>query len=160
MCDSIRPLKINYILMKKYIIVLFILAGFFSVSFGQNNLDQLTGNCIKNAGEEAKYLKDFRVQLGKGTADCDFRYKAKLSLWKETRYRFTLCTADNSKGKLILNIRDEADKLILASSDDNKPGEVNPSIDFVCSKSGTYQICFDFSDRLPGSGIGVVSILK
>ena len=146
--------------MTKHIILLFILTGFFSVSFGQNNLDQLSGNCIKNAGKEAKFLKDFRIQLGKGTADCDFRYKAKLSLWKDTKYRFTLCTAGNSKGKLILNIRDDSDKLILASSDENKPEETNQSLDFACSKSGIYQICFDFSDRLSGSGIGVVSILK
>lgn len=151
--------KINFTMMKKLFLLIFIFSAVFSVSSGQSSLDRLTGKCITNAGPEARYLKDFRIQLGKGSTDSDFRYKAKLSLWKDTKYRFTMCTANNSKGQLIMNVRDDTDKLILASSDVNT-GTAFSSVDFVCSKSGTYQICFDFSDHLPGSGIGVVSILN
>lgn len=144
--------------MKKSFLLIFILSASFCLTYGQSNLDRLTGKCISTAGPEAKYLKDFRVQLGKGSSEGDFRYKANLPLWKDTKYRFTLCTANNSKGTLLLNVRDDANKLILASSNEGT-GDTFSSIDFICSKSGTYKICFDFSDRLPGSGIGVVSIL-
>ncbi len=145
--------------MKKHILISFFLFIAFSLCNAQGNLDKLSGKCIINAGPEAKYLKDFRIQLGKGASGSDFRYKAKLSLWKDTKYRFTICTANNSKGQLIMNVRDDSDKLILASTEENT-GAAFSSVDFICSRSGIYQICFDFSDRLPGSGIGVVSILN
>ena len=35
------------------------------MSFGQAT-DPLISNCAMNAGANAKYLKDFRMQLGKG----------------------------------------------------------------------------------------------
>ena len=58
-----------------------------------------------NAGPNAKYLKDFRIQLGKATATGELRYKAQMSLWKNTKYRFTMCNSEDSKGQLILNIK-------------------------------------------------------
>lgn len=145
--------------MKKQVLISFFILIVFSLCHGQGSLDKLSGKCIINAGPEAKYLKDFRIQLGKGASGSDFRYKAKLSLWKDTKYRFTICTAKNSKGQLIMNVRDDADKLILASTEENT-GAAYSSVDFICSRSGIYQICFDFNDRMSGSGIGVVSILN
>ncbi len=143
--------------MKRYIIGLFLSIS--AISFGQISSNQFISNCIANTGPEAKYLKDFRIKLGQGSSGNEFRFKSKIYLWKDTKYRFTICTAENSKGQLILNIKDEENKLILESFDP-KTGEIYPFVDFTCRKSGAYQICFDFSDRLPGSGIGVVSILK
>ena len=78
---------------------------------------------------------------------------------KNTKYRFTMCNAENSKGQLILAIKDEANKLIL-SSFDKKPGKIYPYVDFECQKSGIYQISYDFTDGQPGSGVGVVSMIK
>ena len=40
-----------------------------------------------------------------------------MSLWKNTKYRFTMCNAENSKGQLILTIKDESNKVILSSFD-------------------------------------------
>ena len=145
--------------MKKYIIGLLLTLATVICINGQTNPDRFISNCIASTGPDAKYLKDFRVQLGQSSAANELRFKAKIYLWKDTRYRFTLCTAENSKGQLIMNIVDEENKLVLESSDP-ETGTIYPFIDFNCSRSGLYQICYDFSERLPGSGAGIISIVK
>jgi hypothetical protein len=144
--------------MKKYI---FTLSFFFVTAFmasGQS-ADQLTSNCVINAGTDARYLKDFRVQLGATTEGTDFRYKANISLWKNTKYRFSMCNAEDSKGQLILSIKDESNKIILSSFDKNT-GKTYSYVDFVCNRSGIYQLNYDFFKGLQGSGVGVVSMIK
>lgn len=121
--------------------------------------DPLVSSCISTAGPNAKYLKDFRVQLGKASAEGEFRYKAQMSLWKNTKYRFTLCNSEGSEGKLILTIKDDTNKQVL-SSYDPKTGKTYPYVDFICNRSGIYQIGFDFAGGQPGSGVGVVSMVK
>jgi len=145
--------------MKKYLFGLLFLLLAFGILSGQTPIDPLLSNCLSTTGPTAKYLKDYRIQLGQGTSQNDLRYKAKMSLWKNTRYRFTLCTADNSKGRLILSIWDETNKIVL-SSIDQKTGAVYPFVDFICNKSGVYQVGFDFSEGQSGSGVGIVSMIQ
>ena len=144
--------------MKKYLTVLLLLlvAGF--MAKGQTT-DPLVSNCVMNAGTDAKYLKEFRVQLGKAATACEPRYKAQMSLWKNTKYRFSMCNSVDSNGKLILSIKDNNNKIVL-SSFDQKTGKIYPYVDFVCNKSGTYQLHYDFTGGNQGSGVGVVSMVK
>lgn len=144
--------------MKKYFITLLFLLATVTFIKGQS-ADPLVSKCVMNAGPNAKYLKDFRIQLGKTTATTELRYKAQMSLWKNTKYRFSLCNSDDSKGQLILSIKDDANKQIL-SSFDQKTGKTYPFIEFVCNRSGIYQLNFDFINGEPGSGVGVVSMVK
>ena len=144
--------------MKKSILTLTFLFIIGLLSYGQVT-DPLISNCATNAGTNAKYLKDFRIQLGKASTKGDFRYKANMSLWKNTKYRFTMCNAENSKGQLILTIKDQSNKLILSSFDE-KTGKIYPFVDFECQKSGLYQVSYDFTDGQQGSGVGVVSMIK
>jgi hypothetical protein len=143
---------------KSYILSLLFLFAAGLLSYSQTT-DPLVSNCVINAGTDAKYLKDFRVQLGKSASPSELRFKAKISLWKSTKYRFSMCNSDDSKGKLILNIKDEADKVILSSLD-KSTGKTYPYIDFICNKSGIYQLNYDFTDGQQGSGVGVVSMIK
>lgn len=121
--------------------------------------DQIISRCIVKAGSDAKYLKDFRIQLGKAENQQDLRFKTKMSLWKNTKYRFTLCNAEGSKGQLILNIKDNTNNLVL-SSFDKKSGKIYPYVDLICNKSGVYQLYYDFTGGQEGSGIGVISMVK
>lgn len=143
--------------MKKLIIILSLLLTTGALSFGQAS-DALISECLMSAGSNAKFLKDFRIELGKATTKTDFRYKANMSLWKNTKYRFSLCNARDSKGQLILTLKDDANKIILSSFDKN--GKIYPFIDFVCNKSGIYQLNFDFLNGQQGSGIGVISMIR
>jgi hypothetical protein len=144
--------------MKRYLLTISFLLTIGLMLTGQST-DSFVSNCVMNAGNDAKYLKDFRIQLGKAVAQNDLRYKANMSLWKNTKYRFTMCSAEDSKGKLILSIKDDANKEVL-SSFDKKTGKTYPFVDFVCNKSGIYQLSFDFTDGQQGSGVGVVSMVK
>lgn len=143
--------------------VLFTLLAFLTLTLfvnGQTS-DPFVSQCVMNAGSDARYLKDFRVQLGKAenNDNNNLRFKANISLWKNTKYRFSMCNADNSNGKLILTIKDETNKVVL-SSFDQKSGKIYNSIDFTCNKSGIYQLSYDFENRQQGSGVGVVSMIK
>jgi hypothetical protein len=112
-----------------------------------------------NTGTNSTYLKDFRVQLGKGNSQTELRYKQVFPLSKNMKYRFTLCNSDNSKSELIMKVKDDAGRLVLASFD-QKSGKTFPSIDFVCNKTGTYQLYFDFRDFQQGLGVGIISLVK
>jgi len=144
--------------MKTIIITLVFLFIIWFLSYGQVT-DPLISSCAVNAGPNAKYLKDFRIQLGKGANQNDLRYKANMSLWKNTKYRFTMCNAENSRGQLFLSIKDDTNKQVL-SSFDKKTGKIFSFVDFECQKSGIYQICYDFLNSQQGSGVGVVSMIK
>lgn len=144
--------------MKKYLLGLTLILVAALYSFAQS-ADPLVAKCITNAGSTARYLKDFRIQLGKRTSGDEFRYKATMSLWKNTKYRFTMCNADNSDGQLIMNLMDDDDKIV-TSSFDQKTGKSYGYIDFVCNRSGIYEIHFDFTGGASGSAIGVVSMIR
>lgn len=144
--------------MKKLFITLSFLLTIGFMCLGQTT-DPLVGKCIISVGDNAKYVKDFRVQLGKGDAQGELRFKAPCSLWKNTKYRFTMCNTQDSKGQLFLSIKDDANKTVI-SSFDQKTGKTYPYIDFICNKSGIYQLNYDFTNGQQGSGVGVVSMLK
>lgn len=128
------------------------------VNSGQSS-DPLIGKCMASAGNDSKYLKDFRIQLGKATESSGPRYKANISLWKDMKYRFTMCNSEDSKGQLILSVTDEASKTVVTSFD-KKSGKAFTIVDFTCNKSGIYQVNFDFSNDEAGSGVGMISIIK
>ncbi|MBN2665798.1 MAG: hypothetical protein JXR67_04765 [Bacteroidales bacterium] len=121
--------------------------------------DPLVSKCLQSIGPNAKYLKDFRIQLGESSAGETFRYKASMFLWKDTKYRFTLCTSDNSKGQLILTVKDK-DNNNIASSVDFNSGTVYAYIDLICNRSEVYQIWFDFNQGHSGSGVVIVSMIQ
>ena len=109
--------------MKRLFLGLLLLLPAFATLSSQAPNDPLLSKCLQSTGSNAKYLTDFRIQLGEGAAGTAFRYKANMSLWKNTKYRFTMCTSDNSKGQLILSSQDDTSRNV-ASSLDSNPGNV------------------------------------
>jgi hypothetical protein len=145
--------------MKKYLLGFLLLLPVTDLLSGQAPNDPLMSKCLLSAGSTAKYLKDLRIQLGQAASKSEFRYKETMSLWKNTIYRFTICTADDSKGQLIMYILDETNKIVLSSIDKNT-GTIYPFVDLVCNKSGIYQIYFDFTEQKAGSGVTIVSMIQ
>lgn len=121
--------------------------------------DPLISKCAMASGPNTTFLKDFRVQLPKGTPVAELRYKQVFPLSKNMTYKITLCNADNSKGQLIMNIRDSQGNL-QASSYDPKSGKAYPEIRFTCKQTGQYKLNFDFRDFQEGLGVGIVSLVK
>ena len=150
--------KNNYKIMNKLTFAILLLLAVCFKSFAQTS-DSFVSKCVLNAGSDAKYLKDFRIQLGKTATQDELRYKANMSLWKNTKYRFTMSNSEDSKGELILIVKDATNKLVL-SSFDQKTGKTYPYIDFTCNRSGIYQLSYDFVNGQQGSGVGIVSMVK
>jgi hypothetical protein len=144
--------------MKKYFITFLLLLSAGVLLHGQTT-DPLVSNCVMNAGPNTKYLKDFRIQLSKAPAAGELRYKTQMSLWKNTKYKFSMCTAEDSKGELILTVKNDANQVVL-SSFDHKTGKTYKSVELTCNRSGIYQLNYDFKDSQQGSGVGVVSMVK
>jgi len=144
--------------MKKHFIALLVLLSAGFILYGQTT-DPLVSNCVMNAGPDSKYLKDFRIQLAKAPAAGELRYKTQMSFWKNTKYKFSLCTAEDSKGELILTIKNDANQVVL-SSYNPKTGKTYKSLEFVCNRSGIYKLNYDFKDGQQGSGVGVISMVK
>jgi hypothetical protein len=144
--------------MKKNLVSFIFFLAVAALSYGQS-VDPLISKCATNAGDNARYLKDFRIQLGKSSNQNELRFRANMSLWKNTKYRFTMCNAESSKGQLILTIKDKSNKIILSSFDKNS-GKIYSFVDFECQKSGIYQISYDFNEGQQGSAVGVVSMIR
>ncbi|MDP4223757.1 MAG: hypothetical protein Q8868_10630 [Bacteroidota bacterium] len=120
--------------------------------------DPVVDKCISSCGSDAKYVKDYRIQLGKGIVSGEFRFKTNFSLRKNTTYRFTMCTDNNSAGQLVCKLLTKENEVVISSIDENT-GKANPSIDLTCHKSGIYLLCYDFTQSQSGSGIGIVSVI-
>lgn len=141
----------------RFITLLLLLSAGFILN-GQS-ADQLVNTCVMNAGPNCKYLKDFRIQLAKAPSAGEMRYKTQMSLWKNTKYKFSMCTSEDSEGELILTVKNDANQVVL-SSFDSKTGKTYKSVELTCNRSGIYQLNYDFKDGRQGSGVGVVSMVK
>lgn len=141
----------------RFITLLLLLSAGFILN-GQST-DQLVNSCVMNAGPNCKYLKDFRIQLAKAPSAGEMRYKTQMSLWKNTKYKFSMCTSEDSEGELILTVKNDANQVVL-SSFDSKTGKTYKSVELTCNRSGIYQLSYDFKDGRQGSGVGVVSMVK
>lgn len=144
--------------MKRLFLTISLLLSIVFIMAGQTS-DSFVSSCVINVGNDAKYLKDFRIELGKASEQNELRYKTNVSLWKNTKYRFTVCSSENSKGQLYLSLKDDANRTVLTSYDE-KTGRTYTFVDFICNKSGVYQLSFDFTDGQQGSGVGVISMVK
>ncbi len=144
------------LIIHKVMLGLFFIFAVFSSLAGQS--DPVVEKCISSCGADAKYVKDYRVQLGMGMPSDEFRFKANLSLRKNTTYRFTMCTDENSAGELVFKLLNKENEVV-ASSDYNRPGRANSSIELTCRKSGIYLLFYDFAQRRAGSGTGIVSVI-
>jgi hypothetical protein len=140
----------------KVILGLFFIFAIYPSLAGQP--DPAVEQCISRCGPDAKYVKDYRVQLGRGIPSDEFRFRANFSLRKNTTYRFTMCTDRNSGGELVFRLLNEENEVV-ASSPDNKTGIADSSIEMTCRKSGIYLLCYDFTQRQAGSGTGIVSVI-
>lgn len=144
--------------MKKSIVALAFLFLLPALISGQST-DPLVSKCAMTSGPNTTFLKDFRVQLPKGNQVAELRYKQVFPLSKNMTYKITLCNAENSKGQLIMNIKDSQGNL-QASSYDPKSGKAYPEVRFTCKQTGQYRINFDFRDFQEGLGVGIVSLVK
>jgi hypothetical protein len=146
--------------MMKKISLLFLLAVFTcSYSVKAQTEAQKVEICSGMAGADATYLKDFQVQLDAAHGnEKPPQANYSMVLQKDTKYRLTICTSDDSPGKGFLQLWD-GDRLYGATYDP-KTGREFKGFDFDCQKTGIYHVFIMFVDGKAGNAIGILSFVK
>ena len=124
-----------------------------STAMLQSDRQERVQECAAKAGDGAIYLKDFVVSLPK--ADRGERppmYRQSVILRGNNIYRFNLC---NDKGQAILRLYDSSNMLL--SSHDNRTDKDHNPINFLCRKTGQYNIMISFKDGKAGEAVGIMS---
>jgi hypothetical protein len=115
--------------------------------------------CAASAGDDATYLKDFVVELPEAGPDGkppEQRYTMVLS--KNTEYRFTVCNADGSEGKAMVQLYDMTK--LYGSTYNPSTGQSVKSVNFQCQKTGAYHLIISFIDGKKGSAVAIVSFIR
>ena len=149
--QSTSRMKRKNIKILKPVIGIFILL--LTLSMTMDERKERVQDCASRSGEGAIYLKEFVVSLDKGDkGQKPPMYRQAVVLRGNNIYRFNLC---NDKGKAILRIYDNANQL-LSSYDPRTQKEYNP-INFLCRKTGQYNIIITFQDGKAGDAVGIMS---
>lgn len=122
----------------------------------QSDQNEHLQDCISKSGEGAIYLRDFIVSLPQ--AETDERpptYRQAIILRSNNIYRFNLC---NNYGQAILRLYDSSN-MLLTSLNTKTNEEYNP-INFLCRKTGLYNIIITFKDGEAGEAVGIMSHVK
>ncbi|KPK88193.1 MAG: hypothetical protein AMS27_00095 [Bacteroides sp. SM23_62_1] len=140
--------------MRRYILIFFAL--FLSAQLFPQFSSDFIEQCSANSGKDATYLKDFQVILEAAQPSQlppVARYPLVLS--KNNIYRFSICTAEGSNGKAILQLYD-SNKLIFSSYNKDTGEEYNP-FNFMCQKTGIYHVFISFQEGKEGQAVGILS---
>lgn len=149
--QSPRRMKRTSIKILKPIIAIIILISTLSMTMDERK--ERVQDCASRSGDGAIYLKEFVVTLDK--ADKGKKppmYRQAVVLRGNNIYRFNLC---NDKGKAVIRVYDNANQL-LSSYDPKTKKEYNP-INFLCRKTGQYNIIITFQDGKAGDAVGIMS---
>jgi hypothetical protein len=137
-------------ILKPFIAIIFALL---TLSMIQDDRKERVQECAEQAGEGAIYLKEFVVSLPKAVKDqAPPVYRQAVILRGNNIYRFNLC---NDKGVAIIRIYDNAN-MVVSSYDAGTDREFNP-INFLCRKTGQYNIVINFKDGKAGEAVGIMS---
>ncbi len=144
-------MKRNNIKILKPIIVLLFLLPMLSMTMDERK--ERVQDCASRSGEGAIYLKEFVVNLEKSEKGKPPKmYRQAVILRGNNIYRFNLC---NEKGKGVIRVYDNAN-LLLSSYDAKSNKEYDP-INFLCRKTGQYNIIITFQDGKAGDAVGIMS---
>jgi hypothetical protein len=139
-----------------YIAIVFMALG---LSARAQTEEQKVELCNKKAGADATYQRHIVVELQASSAgEKKPAFKNSYILSKDTKYRITICTDDDSPGKAYVSIFDNL--TMLGSSFNTKTGDVFHGFDFICTKTGVYHFITEFVDGKAGKAIVVISMVS
>ena len=115
--------------------------------------------CSGISGKDATYVKDFQVQLqaAEGNEKSPIA-KYSMILQKDTKYRLTICTDDDSPGKGFVQLLDTGS--LLASSYNSTTVKEYKGFDIDIQKTGVYHIFVQFHDGKAGKAVVILSFVK
>jgi hypothetical protein len=115
--------------------------------------------CSKSAGSDATYVKDMVAELPAVQGNEKIpNAKYSLILQKDTKYRVTICTDDDSPGKGYVQLFDN--QTMLGSTYNQTTGKEFRGFDFDCQKTGVYHFFIQFQEGKAGKAIVILSFVK
>jgi len=115
--------------------------------------------CSGIAGTDATYVKDFPIQLQAAQGnEKSPTAKYSMILQKDTKYRLTICTDDDSPGKGFVQLLDTGS--LLGSSYNPATGKEYKGFEFDCQKTGVYHIFVQFQEGKAGKAVVILSFVK
>jgi len=132
-------------------------AAIFSQSVKAQTEAQKIELCSKMA-QGATLLESYPVQLvGAKDGERAPDFKKGVALRKGNRFRFTICTDEESAGEAIIQLYNEGKLLVSNVTSD---GRILQGFDFECKKSAEYVIIISIKDGKEGSAIALLSHVK
>ena len=115
-----------------------------------------TGECT--SADSTKILVKYPVRLyaAKDGEDAPL-FKQVVAMRRGNRYRFTICTDENSTEKAVLKLYDNKTELLRGSTYNPETDTMSHSFDFDCDKTTVYRIEITFKDGKEGTATGIVS---
>ncbi len=133
--------------------IIAIIFCFTLVSMVQSDRKERVQDCAGKSGDGAIYLKEFVVSLPKAEkGDRPPMYRQAVILRGNNIYRFNTC---NDKGQAIIRVYDSSNMLV-STFDPKTNKEYNP-INFLCRKTGQYNIIITIRDGKAGEAVGIMS---
>ncbi|MDR2847999.1 MAG: hypothetical protein LBV39_02735 [Bacteroidales bacterium] len=138
--------------------IIFLLALVVTPSAKAQTETQRIDLCVKAAGD-VKFLYDYPAHLAAAAAgEKAPMFRQAIALRKGNRYRFTICTDEESEGEGVLQVFDENKPI--GSSFNPETGAQYQSFDFDCQKTAFYIMFISFRDGKEGSAVGILSHVK
>ena len=120
--------------------------------------ETLVKQAIQESGNEAIFLKEFKVKFKKGKANRPARVAKYSAFLKDsTTYRFNVVNAKEYDGKVILQLFRKGK--IYGSTYGFKTREYHTSFDYKCEKTGNYQVLMSFIEGKAGCATGIMSLV-
>ena len=133
--------------------VIAVVFSLITLSMVQSDQNERVRDCATKAGDGAIYLKEFVVSLDKAEkGERPPMYRQAVILRGNNIYRFNVC---NEKGRAVIRVYDTSN--LLLSTYDQKTGKEHNPINFLCRKTGQYNIIITFQDGKAGEAIGIMS---
>ena len=146
--------------MKKVILLttIFFTAAFFSESAVAQTEAQRIELCAKMT-QGATFVSSYPVQLPAARdGERPPIFRQAVAMLKGNRYRFTICTGDDSSGEAVLEVLNAGRRL--ASSYNPETGTSFINVDIECQKTDAYVITVTFRDGREGTAVAILSHVR
>jgi|GEM_PF-126419 len=143
--------------------VSFLIPLIICLCFAQSRVNAQCDNTLvekaaSQSGADAVYMREFKVKFDgseRGKVVPVAKYPIFLS--RDNKYRFNVCNAIESEGRIILQLYLK-DKLIGSTFDTQSDTDLQ-RFDFICDKTATYEVVMSFDRGKPGCAVGILSLL-
>lgn len=128
-----------------------------NISFAQCN-EQMYELALSQVGNDVVLVRDFKVKLREGTKrNPSPSSRFSVLMQKGITYRFTISKDKLSTSEPILQLYDRSE--LLASTFDKQKKTTADRFDFLCNRTGNYQVIISMRENKEGCAVGIMGMV-